>query len=65
MSRSIKKLFVFCLLTALAPAAMAFSLLIPLKGYQVAGLGYNLPGDIGGPGGLTEGYRWNVPVITY
>ena len=26
---------------------------------------YRLPGDIGGPMNLGEGYRWNVPVITY
>ena len=65
MSRSIKKLFVFCLLAALAPAAMAFSLLGPLKGYQTPDIGYGLPGDLGGPMSLTESYRWNVPVITY
>lgn len=23
------------------------------------------PGDIGGPMDITEGYRWNVPVVTY
>ncbi len=27
--------------------------------------GYQVPGDIGGPMNLGEGYRWNVPVITY
>lgn len=26
---------------------------------------YRLPGDIGGPMNIGEGYRWNVPVITY
>src|SRR5674476_506752 len=27
--------------------------------------GYALPGDIGGPMNIGEGYRWNVPVVTY
>jgi hypothetical protein len=26
---------------------------------------YRMPGDIGGPMNIGEGYRWNVPVITY
>lgn len=26
---------------------------------------YDLPGDIGGPMCLSNGYRWNVPVVTY
>jgi hypothetical protein len=26
---------------------------------------YQAPGDIGGPMNIGEGYRWNVPVITY
>lgn len=30
-----------------------------------AGLGYSLPGDIGGPMLIQESYRWNIPVITY
>jgi hypothetical protein len=28
-------------------------------------IGYHQPGDIGGPMKLGEGYRWNVPVVTY
>jgi hypothetical protein len=31
----------------------------------VLDLGYQLPGDIGGPMNLGEGFRWNVPLITY
>lgn len=27
--------------------------------------GYQLPGDIGGPMNVSEGYRWNMPVVTY
>ena len=65
MLRSIKKIFVLGLLTGLAPAAMAFSLGGPPKGYQVEGIGYMLPGDIVAPMGLNEGYRWNVPLVTY
>src|SRR5262249_55879841 len=26
---------------------------------------YRLPNDIGGPMNFSEGYRWNVPVVTY
>src|SRR5437588_1867018 len=47
----------------------AFSLLIPLTTpattWQVTAIGYQLPGDIGGPGGLGEEYRWNLQNITY
>ena len=28
-------------------------------------LGYQQPGDIGGPMDINEEYRWNVPVVTY
>jgi hypothetical protein len=28
-------------------------------------LGYRMPGDLGGPMDINEGYRWNVPVVTY
>lgn len=28
-------------------------------------LGYQLPGDLGGPMNIGEGYRWNVPLVTY
>lgn len=60
--------------------AGAFSLLGPLKngangfpdpwqgagyGGRPQGLGYELGGDIGGPMLYTEGYRWNLPVVTY
>src|SRR5439155_26652692 len=26
---------------------------------------FKMPGDVGGPVGLGEGYRWNVPVVSY
>lgn len=65
MLRSIKKILVTGLLAGLAPAALAFSLGGPPKGYQVEDIGYMLPGDVVAPMGLNEGYRWNVPLITY
>ena len=48
-----------------ARSTQAFSLLGPYKTWQVQAIGYNLPGDIGGPMTLSEGYRWNVPTIYY
>ena len=61
------KLLRICLLAAaiVAPAAMAFSLLGPYTSWQVVALSYQLGGDIGGPMNLREGFRWNVPVVTY
>lgn len=34
-------------------------------GGRPQGLGYSLAGDVGGPMLPFEGYRWNVPVLTY
>jgi hypothetical protein len=49
-----------------APGAMGFSLLGPYAPWQVTALTYNWTGvDIGGPMNIAEGFRWNVPVITY
>ena len=55
---------------ACAGTSMAFSLLGPFPAWQTATydglqLGYNLTGDIGGPMLPKEGYRWNLPLITY
>jgi len=60
-----KKFFVLLVILAVAPIGMAFSLLGPYKSWQVTALGDNLAGDIGGPMNLNEGYRWNVPTVTY
>jgi hypothetical protein len=57
-------LAVMLALTASAPVR-AFSLLGIWDTWQTTEIGYQRGGDIGGPMGLTEGYRWNVPVITY
>jgi hypothetical protein len=55
-----------CLLgLGLAGSGWGFSLLGPYKAWQVTALGYSLPNDIGAPMTLSEGYRWNVPTITY
>ena len=50
---------------AAASPARAFSLLGIWDTWQTAAIGYRLGRDIGGPMGLGEGYRWNVPTITY
>src|SRR5438445_376411 len=60
-----KKCFLLLVALAVAPIGMAFSLLGPYKSWQVGALGYNLPGDIGGPMDFNEGYRWNVPTVSY
>lgn len=49
------------------PSARAFSLLGPFEPWMVASNSFN-PGDdaqIGGPMCISNGYRWNVPVVTY
>jgi hypothetical protein len=43
----------------------AFALLGPYADWMQQTNGYRWPGDTGGPMKLNEGYRWNVPVITY
>src|SRR5712692_2869756 len=65
MKRLTTKFVVLLLVLGAARVGMAFSLLGPFKAYQVQGIGYALPGDIGGPMTLGEGYRWNLPTITY
>jgi hypothetical protein len=43
----------------------AFSLLGPYADWMDVPKGYRTPGDIGGPMNIGEGYRWNLPVVTY
>ncbi len=45
--------------------AEAFSLLGPYADWMDLEKGYAKPNDIGGPMNVGEGYRWNIPVITY
>jgi hypothetical protein len=64
--KELKKLFlVLVIALASSTSAPAFSLLGPAKAYQQQAIGYQLPGDIGTPMSLSEGYRWNVPTLTY
>src|SRR6266513_450754 len=78
MMRFKKAVLLLLVVQAMAPAARAFSLLGPFKagaapndwqgrgfGGRPLGLGYSLDFDIGGPMNFLEGYRWNVPIITY
>ncbi len=43
----------------------AFSLLGPFADWMDVQKGYTPQWDIGGPMNIGEGYRWNVPVVTY
>ncbi len=51
--------------TVLATQARAFSLLGPYASWMDTAKSYRQPGDIGGPMNVGEGYRWNLPVISY
>jgi len=77
MKRSTKPV-VLLLAFVMAVMTMGMSFLGPFKngaapndwqargfGGRPAGLGYTLAGDIGGPMFPLEGYRWNLPIITY
>ena len=46
-------------------SGFAFSLLGPYADWMDVQKGYQLAGDIGGPMNIGEGYRWNMPVVTY
>jgi len=50
-----------------APNTRAFSLLGPFEPWMTTTNGFNPSdeGDIGGPMCISNGYRWNVPVVTY
>jgi hypothetical protein len=52
-------------LLGMVHTSLGFALLGPFKTWQVAQLGYQINGQIGGPMTPLEFYRWNVPVITY
>lgn len=73
MFASMKKLGLIAALTGLTcAAAQAFSLLGPWATWQTTDLGYqidtvddSIDWDAGGPMNLKEGYRWNIPVMTY
>jgi hypothetical protein len=50
-----------------APNARAFSLLGPFEPWMTISNGFfpSDENDIGGPMCISNGYRWNVPVVTY
>ena len=58
-------LAVALVLSALGVRVQAFSLLGPYADWMQQTNNFREPGDIGGPMDITEGYRWNVPVVTY
>jgi len=63
-----RKLFILQTAVLLAlPATQvgAFSLLGPYADWMTPTLAYQQPDDIGGPMDINEGYRWNVPIVTY
>lgn len=66
-----KKLLVVAALSVVTCATQAFSLLGPWADWQVLLLGYQFDTlttparDPGGPMNIQEGYRWNIPVVTY
>ena len=53
-----------CLALGSTPEARAFALLGPVQPWMQATNWVILPDDIGGPMCLSNGYRWNVPVVT-
>lgn len=76
MATLMKKLMVVAALAVTACTIQAFSLLGPWAAWQVNTLSYQLETvivggqpyvgrDPGGPMGLREGYRLNIPVLTY
>ena len=57
---------VFCIfLISTLPSAFGFALLGPFAPSMRADLGYRDGASIGGPMKIGEGYRWNVPLVTY
>ena len=70
MLRSLKLFGCLFLLCVGSRTASAYSLLGPAPtgaadAYQVPQIAYMLAGDVGTPKNLSEGYRWNTPVVYY
>ena len=53
------------LLSLLTSKAGAFALLGPFASWMETTKGYFTNYDMGGPMNISEGYRWNIPVVTY
>jgi hypothetical protein len=71
-----KSLFALLVLISLfqfAPSSFGFALLGPFAPWMTTTNGFGPPqttfangfGDIGGPMNISDGYRWNIPIITY
>jgi hypothetical protein len=56
---------VYCASLILSQRAAAFALLGPYEPWMQYTNGLRRPGDIGGPMNIGNGYRWNVPIVTY
>ena len=54
-----------CALSFLPIWVHSFALLGPYADWMDEQKAYRRSGDIGGPMNIGEGYRWNIPVITY
>ena len=65
MQRLTHIICVLAVMLLLTASARAFSLMGPFASWQTGAIGYNLPGDVGGPMNIFEGYRITVPVLTY
>jgi hypothetical protein len=63
--KTIRLIIGACLVLTLTPKGFAFALLGPYADWMQKTNGYHRPGDIGGPMEIGQGYRWNVPVVTY
>src|SRR5688572_25732123 len=61
----VKRAIIAILVSVAACPAFGFALLGPYADWMTWSNGYRRPGQIGGPMGLAEEYRWNLPVITY
>jgi hypothetical protein len=60
------KWIIACLLTSSGVMPLrAFTLLGPYAPWMTHAIGYRQATDLGGPMDIQEGYRWNIPLITY
>jgi len=68
LSGILRKTALFCaafVIILFQRQANAFALLGPYENWMVPTNNFQNLGDIGGPMAFGEGYRWNVPVVTY
>src|SRR5882724_699377 len=60
-----RALYIFFSVVFFSAPSFGFSLLGPYADWMRSTNGYHKFGDIGGPMDIGQGYRWNVPVVTY